>query len=1075
MAKQPIIVTILAGFKGDGLKNAQKQLQGLGESVNKLSSNALKAGAGLAIAKGFQLFNTVAANSITQARDLERNLAALNTVFASTAPQMRAFSEGASSVGLSQAEAAKASVFLGSVLKQSGFSIGETAIQTERLVELGADLALTYGYDVQEALLGMTALFRGEYDPIEKFGVAMKQSEINAELAAQKLDKLEGAERRLAEQQIRLNFLFERSVDAQGAFARQSGTLAVEQEKLQASINNMLQRAGTPLLGVLAELAAAMVPITEELTPTLTVVFQDLADKVKIAVKDTDGLKDALKEAALAISNIIQVASSLALIILQNARAISILIASFIAFKAVSKTIYLVTAALATYRAAAAAATTATIALSVATKANIFGAIAGAVVLLVGALASYKDVLGLVDNGEKKSLDTRQQQIARLRKVTEEERVLLGMMEDASVFQMEVYRPELARTREELRRLQLQVGAVNSTMAGFAASGMQHLKELGGTVTPFVQIEIDEDDGGDGSGEKIKDYVADFYASLKEEVAKQSARVRLETMGASEGLISSILSGEGWEKVFKRLVDRGAKEVQRLQKVFETTADGIMELAAALEAELEAIEKSYEESLTSQRTAISNLESSLDAVKESVADAGDSFAKFFEEFSVLPTTEQEIGRFEASAISSLENIKGMLDSTLASLGEDFRQSYNELLSYARQEFDILRGIQQERDKLADTRSLAESLMGDVKAATVGAANITSLFAKAQSAANKVKATDVIAETIKAGRGLKEFRVTVIRDIVEPLATAGSVVDGFRDIVTKTRLFIDNLKTLRALGLDPQLFAQLVEAGVEAGGETAQALVDGGSETIKELNGLFGELNQLGAELGEETAQVMYGAGVDLSKGIIEGIAAEQAALEQQAQILADAFELVFVTELEAAMNSALAAITARIEAAKAELQRILSEMEKAKENARKAFPEQAGGSGGKTVAEEVKEIADEVKQIADDVKKEFKKEEKSKAGSGSGGGGGGLKFMSAGFDESGARHRDELALSFPRAPLSPSMQGLLAADKKASTVINLSVNANSRTQGSQAGEAIVSSLQKYIQTSGNTQITRLLK
>jgi hypothetical protein len=41
------------------------------------------------------------------------------------------------------------------------------------------DLAATYGYDVQEALLGMTALFRGEYDPIEKFGVAMKQNEIN--------------------------------------------------------------------------------------------------------------------------------------------------------------------------------------------------------------------------------------------------------------------------------------------------------------------------------------------------------------------------------------------------------------------------------------------------------------------------------------------------------------------------------------------------------------------------------------------------------------------------------------------------------------------------------------------------------------------------------------------------------------------------------------------------------------------------------------------------------------------------------------------------------------------------------
>ena len=139
--------------------------------------------------------------------------------------------------------------------------MAQVASLTEDLVRLGADLSITYGYDVQEALLGMTALFRGEYYPIEKFGVAMKQNEINAELAARSLDHLEGAERRLAEQQIRVQFLFERATDATGAFARMTGTLFAEQQKLEAAINNMLQQAGEPLLKTMADLASAMTPL----------------------------------------------------------------------------------------------------------------------------------------------------------------------------------------------------------------------------------------------------------------------------------------------------------------------------------------------------------------------------------------------------------------------------------------------------------------------------------------------------------------------------------------------------------------------------------------------------------------------------------------------------------------------------------------------------------------------------------------------------------------------------------------------------------------------------------------------
>jgi hypothetical protein len=135
-----------------------------------------------------------------------------------------------------------------------------------------------YGYDVQEALLGMTALFRGEYDPIEKFGVAMKQSEINSELAARGQDKLQGAARRNAEQIIRLELLYQRAADAMGAFTGQSGSLYTEQKKLGATFENMQAQIGTALLPSVVDLNEALRIMLVEITPLLISMFESIAE-----------------------------------------------------------------------------------------------------------------------------------------------------------------------------------------------------------------------------------------------------------------------------------------------------------------------------------------------------------------------------------------------------------------------------------------------------------------------------------------------------------------------------------------------------------------------------------------------------------------------------------------------------------------------------------------------------------------------------------------------------------------------------------------------------------------------------
>jgi hypothetical protein len=269
-----MFLNVVSTFKGDGITQATRQLGAFGKQTSSFGSMLGKVGGALAafgvVAKGIQFGK----EAITQARDLERNLFGLSTVFGTLTPQMLDFAKGAEDIGLSQSKAAKASVFIGSVLKQSGFAMNDVAKETQNLVALGTDLAALYGYDVQEALLGMTALFRGEYDPIEKFGVAMKQSEINSELAARGQDKLQGAARRNAEQTIRLELLYQRANDAMGAFTAQSGSLYTEQKKLGATFENMQATIGAALLPSVTDLNEQLRLMLVEATPGLISLFE---------------------------------------------------------------------------------------------------------------------------------------------------------------------------------------------------------------------------------------------------------------------------------------------------------------------------------------------------------------------------------------------------------------------------------------------------------------------------------------------------------------------------------------------------------------------------------------------------------------------------------------------------------------------------------------------------------------------------------------------------------------------------------------------------------------------------------
>src|SRR5690606_9869301 len=118
------------------------------------------------------------------------------------------------------------------------------------LTTLGADLAAMYGGTAAEAIESITALMRGVADSIEKYGVSIKQADVDTRLHAQGRDDLTGKARKQAEMDARLALLYEQSADAQGQSAREANTTAGQMQRLTATWDDMREAIGSRLLPI---------------------------------------------------------------------------------------------------------------------------------------------------------------------------------------------------------------------------------------------------------------------------------------------------------------------------------------------------------------------------------------------------------------------------------------------------------------------------------------------------------------------------------------------------------------------------------------------------------------------------------------------------------------------------------------------------------------------------------------------------------------------------------------------------------------------------------------------------------
>lgn len=242
--------TLMVRILGDASK-AQAEMGRFAGAMNKAMVPATAVGAALV---------GVGLSAVKSASALQQAQGAVNAVFGKSAKVVESYaSTSATRLGVSASEYMNSAALMGTALQNAGYSSQQAAKVSDQAWKRAADMAALYGGTGAEAMEAINAAVgRGEFEQLERYGVSLKMDSVNALLAAKGQDKLSGAAKRNAQAQAIMGEIMKQSGKAAGQFGRESNTVAVQQQKMAAQIEDSKAAIGTGLLPVMASLTGQL-------------------------------------------------------------------------------------------------------------------------------------------------------------------------------------------------------------------------------------------------------------------------------------------------------------------------------------------------------------------------------------------------------------------------------------------------------------------------------------------------------------------------------------------------------------------------------------------------------------------------------------------------------------------------------------------------------------------------------------------------------------------------------------------------------------------------------------------------
>ncbi|KAA1424309.1 hypothetical protein [Nocardioides antri] len=258
----PIRISVLANAS-----QAKREFGSVADSGQRMGGkfSSIAKGGALALAAGFAIAGKAAIDfgidAVKAASDAEQSVGATETVFGKWADKViKDSNRAATEFGLSAHEYRTNANLIGSLFKNQGIATDQLAGKTKGMIRVAADLSATFGGSATDAVQALGSAFKGEFDPLEKYGISIKQSTVSTEanILAQKkhgksLDDLSLKQQTALKQQATANLITKQSADSTGAFAREADTLAHKQQVMGAQWDNLKVKIGNAFLPVASE------------------------------------------------------------------------------------------------------------------------------------------------------------------------------------------------------------------------------------------------------------------------------------------------------------------------------------------------------------------------------------------------------------------------------------------------------------------------------------------------------------------------------------------------------------------------------------------------------------------------------------------------------------------------------------------------------------------------------------------------------------------------------------------------------------------------------------------------------
>ncbi len=222
---------------------------------------------------------SAADKAVDSARDLAETQSKVGVVFGASADQVRAFAASAeTALGQSKQTALDGAAAFAIYGKAAGLAGNNLVKFSTDLTELASDVGSFSNHDPAQVIADFGAAMRGEFDPIEKYGILLNETVVKQE--ALRLGLIKTTTAALTPQQRVLAVqaaLYKQTADAQGDFARTSTGLANQQRILSAQVENLKARIGEALLPVVLQATAAL---TTQVMPALNELWSREGPKV---------------------------------------------------------------------------------------------------------------------------------------------------------------------------------------------------------------------------------------------------------------------------------------------------------------------------------------------------------------------------------------------------------------------------------------------------------------------------------------------------------------------------------------------------------------------------------------------------------------------------------------------------------------------------------------------------------------------------------------------------------------------------------------------------------------------------